>query len=140
MFQFRRLGLCIALGAILACSVVSVPFAGDLFAPGGVEALEGYDPPVTVPSTDPEPVPCGIDAAADPCPEATPDAFPIAVVQPLEVDALPDTGGYRGREGTDWFGLLVILGTIALIGGIALAGTVYGYNRAEREREHGGME
>ena len=125
-----------ALCALLACSVVSVPFTGDLIAPGGAQAFEGGDTPVDVPATDEEPVPCGIDAAADPCPEGTPDPFPVAVVDPLEVDTLPATG-YRGREGTDWEGIGILLAAFCLIGAIAITGAKYGAGRAKEGQGNG---
>jgi hypothetical protein len=124
MFRFRSLGLSVALGALIALSVVSLPYTGDLIAPGAVQALEGSDPQITVPATDEEPI-------------GTPDAFPVAVVDPLEVESLPATGeGLNvGAGGAAWFDVLVLLAVIAGIGAIALAATVYGYNRAEREKE-----
>lgn len=74
------------------------------------------DTPVTVPATDEEPVPCGIDAAAPPCvvelgeaPQypAPMDADPT-VSEPIAVSALPMTGSGPGGSAGWWFGILSI--------------------------------
>lgn len=61
-----------------------------------VSAAADGSPPVTVPSTSPEPAPCGIDAAADPC------------ASPIPIYSTP-VAGKSVRPLLGFFGLLILV-------------------------------